>query len=388
MRTHIGDETNFYQPGEKFFGNSYCPIYRTYTGHEDLWMFGLINANARLYSPYLGRFVSPDPLLNSEGGPLDYNPYIYARNNPYKYIDRNGEFPWLLFGAALGAGFNIWQNSDNIHCFGDALFYGFAGAGAGSLGGWIGPSATVSLGLAATGGIPGVVSGAITGFISSTIEGTLNAAYSGDFSKFSLGSIFTQTAFSAFLGGVRGGMDAVRKNTNFFTGIANFDATGAYSTSNTGVVERLKGIVRAKYVHEFEGVNVYETKELGDASSGGPYSACTIPERGIITGIGVYYNDIPMMQHEFGHILQYYKYGPIAYWKIIAPESVASASLNSCEAHRCFWTETHANYLSREYFGQKWQGMSNPRDQYPPKNISLYNATRLRLAHVKFIMGM
>ena len=44
VRTHIGDETNFYQPGVKFFGNSYCPIYRTYTGHEDLWMFGLINA--------------------------------------------------------------------------------------------------------------------------------------------------------------------------------------------------------------------------------------------------------------------------------------------------------------------------------------------------------
>ena len=63
-------------------------------------MFGLLNANARLYSPYLGRFVSPDPLLNSEGGALDYNPYIYARNNPYKYIDRNGEFFWL---AAIGA---------------------------------------------------------------------------------------------------------------------------------------------------------------------------------------------------------------------------------------------------------------------------------------------
>ena len=52
----------------------------------------MINANARLYSPYLGRFVSPDPLLNSEGGPLLYNPYVYANNNPFKYIDRNGEF--------------------------------------------------------------------------------------------------------------------------------------------------------------------------------------------------------------------------------------------------------------------------------------------------------
>ena len=55
--------------------------------------------------PYLGRFISPDPLLNSEGGPLDYNPYIYARNNPYRYIDRNGEFFWLVaIGAAALVG--------------------------------------------------------------------------------------------------------------------------------------------------------------------------------------------------------------------------------------------------------------------------------------------
>ena len=69
-------------------------------------MFGLLNANARLYSPYFGRFVSPDPLLNEDGRPLDFNPYIYARNNPYRYVDRNGEFWWLapiLISAAINA---------------------------------------------------------------------------------------------------------------------------------------------------------------------------------------------------------------------------------------------------------------------------------------------
>lgn len=95
-------------------------------------MFGLINANARLYSPYLGRFISPDPLLNSEGGPLGFNPYIYAGNNPYKYIDRNGEF--LLIAAYVGVaaivagGSYVAYNWDKIHSFGDAL--GYFGAGA------------------------------------------------------------------------------------------------------------------------------------------------------------------------------------------------------------------------------------------------------------------
>ena len=109
VRTHVGDETHFYQPGEFEARYSYCPFYRTYTGHEDLWMFGLINANARLYSPYLGRFVSPDPLLNSEGSAWDYNPYVYANNNPFKYIDRNGECCGLvaaLLDFALNALFN------------------------------------------------------------------------------------------------------------------------------------------------------------------------------------------------------------------------------------------------------------------------------------------
>ena len=82
-------------------------------------MFGLLNANARLYSPYLGRFISPDPLLNSEGGPLDYNPYIYARNNPYKYIDRNGEFWWLVAPAILGGFTSAFTNFDCINSIGD-----------------------------------------------------------------------------------------------------------------------------------------------------------------------------------------------------------------------------------------------------------------------------
>ncbi len=92
------------------YSSPFGPFYRTYTGHEDLWMFGLLNANARLYSPYLGRFVSPDPLLNCEGGAWDYNPYVYANNNPYKYIDRNGEFCGLV-ACLLDFAFNALFNA-------------------------------------------------------------------------------------------------------------------------------------------------------------------------------------------------------------------------------------------------------------------------------------
>ena len=50
-----------YYPGDEpelFLG-------RGFTGHEHLNWFGLINMNARLYDPLLGRFLSPDPYVQA-----------------------------------------------------------------------------------------------------------------------------------------------------------------------------------------------------------------------------------------------------------------------------------------------------------------------------------
>ena len=76
---------------------------RGYTGHEHMCEYGIINMNARLYDPALGRFVSPDPIFNfyDVNG---LNPYAYASNNPMTYVDRNGKFPFLALGAAVLGG--------------------------------------------------------------------------------------------------------------------------------------------------------------------------------------------------------------------------------------------------------------------------------------------
>jgi len=65
---------------------------RGYTGHEHLTMFGLINMNARLYDPALGRFLSPDPYVQAPGFSQSFNRYSYCVNNPLKYTDPDGEF--------------------------------------------------------------------------------------------------------------------------------------------------------------------------------------------------------------------------------------------------------------------------------------------------------
>jgi len=64
---------------------------RGYTGHEHLPQFGLINMNARLYDPVLGRFLSPDPFVQSPLFSQNFNRYSYVLNNPLKYTDPDGE---------------------------------------------------------------------------------------------------------------------------------------------------------------------------------------------------------------------------------------------------------------------------------------------------------
>ena len=63
-----------------------------YTGHEHLSGWGLVNMNARLYDPALGRFLSPDPLIQDPESTQNFNRYSYCLNNPLKYTDESGEF--------------------------------------------------------------------------------------------------------------------------------------------------------------------------------------------------------------------------------------------------------------------------------------------------------
>ena len=74
---------------------------RGYTGHEYLPWFGLINANARLYDPLLGRFLSPDPYVQDPDFSQNYNRYSYCLNNPLKYTDESGEIIGTLITFAI-----------------------------------------------------------------------------------------------------------------------------------------------------------------------------------------------------------------------------------------------------------------------------------------------
>jgi len=59
----------------------------------------VIHMNGRIYSPSLGRMLSPDPVTQSPEDGQNYNRYTYAFNNPLKYTDPSG-----YVGVDLGRG--------------------------------------------------------------------------------------------------------------------------------------------------------------------------------------------------------------------------------------------------------------------------------------------
>ncbi|NJD33106.1 MAG: hypothetical protein FIB04_14605 [Gammaproteobacteria bacterium] len=63
---------------------------RGFTDQEHVDNLGLIHMNGRVYDPVLGRFLSPDPVVQSPYDSQSWNRYSYVRNNPLRYTDPTG----------------------------------------------------------------------------------------------------------------------------------------------------------------------------------------------------------------------------------------------------------------------------------------------------------
>ncbi|MCM1078367.1 MAG: RHS repeat-associated core domain-containing protein [Bacteroidales bacterium] len=330
-----------------------------------------------------------------------FNRYSYCMNNPLKYTDPSGEFWNLIFGAAFGGIFN-WMihgfqfNASGLGYFATGALAGATGAGmAGGMnvamaGGsfWAG-AAGLANGISSTGFIAGAATGASAGFAAGLISGAGNAWVDGHSFGTGLLAGLSSGLGGALSGGISGGLssgfDALDKGTNFWTGKARFDLNGAYACSvcMPADLDIGRSTITGKYVGTFEGQNVYESPRLGNFKSGN-YKAVTIPERGIIAADGVFTSGKEtgraMMQHEFGHILQYRKIGADGYWLVVAPESLASVTFHP-SGHDNFWTETWANYLAKGYFRAGWLGGDD--SGFPAQNISTFNLLRIHAAQYR-----
>ncbi len=229
----------------------------SFTGHEHLDDFDLINMNGRMYDPLLAMFLSPDNFIQSPGNTQNLNRYAYCLNNPLIYTDPSGEFIFSLLcaiipgsqpllpiaiAADIGGTLNAVIHADNIKSFGQFAGYYGIGAAAGAVstglglglgsalvsggsfwGGVMGTSTVVSTGFAS-----GFVSGAAGGFAGGFINGFGNAAMNpendlGDMISEGWNFGWKSALIGGGIGGIAGGIDAVMHDRNFLTGAKKQD---------------------------------------------------------------------------------------------------------------------------------------------------------------------
>ena len=84
-----------------------------YTGKFEEPDLGIQNFGARWYDPRLGRFLAIDPAGFDPQNPQSFNRYAYANNNPYRFVDPDGNSPLdvgffiadtVSLGLAVGSG--------------------------------------------------------------------------------------------------------------------------------------------------------------------------------------------------------------------------------------------------------------------------------------------
>ena len=315
---------------------------RGYTGHEHLPMFGLINMNARLYDPALGRFLSPDPYVQNPLNSQNYNRYSYVLNNPLKYTDPSGEkwkwWNWVLLGVGL---------SD---------------------------PATASATLVTTGvGIAGVGFGVgVTGY-TTVITATPLLFFGGAIDKdWARGRQLVKKSWR-----INNGLFYTDSNKDFWGRTWEFTSrftweklqtVGGYAYTQarnaTGNVDRV----------DFWGGVTFATKENTSGSSASLGNYANINMEGEITGnFNDYILTDPLFLHEYGHTIDSKAWGIAYLFAIGIPSAISAndsdlittwdgvpvANPNKLTTHRVFWTETRANkraskYLMK-YYGIDWE---------------------------------
>ena len=83
---------------------------QSYTGkpHDDAT--GLTYFGGRYYDPQTARFMSVDPVAFVDDNTMSFNRYLYVNNNPYKYVDPDGEFLNFVAKFVLDVGINVAFN--------------------------------------------------------------------------------------------------------------------------------------------------------------------------------------------------------------------------------------------------------------------------------------
>jgi RHS repeat-associated protein len=78
--------------GKRHVGDGISETDFGYTGQRDLAATGLMDYNARWYSPAISNFSQPDSTIPNFANPQDLNRYSYVSNNPVNFSDPSGHW--------------------------------------------------------------------------------------------------------------------------------------------------------------------------------------------------------------------------------------------------------------------------------------------------------
>ena len=350
---------------------------RGFTGHEHLTWFGLINMNARLYDPLLGRFLSPDPYVQAPDFTQNFNRYSYALNNPLKFTDDTGEFAlttMLTVAAITAAVFGLGNVGahmirDDISFY-DGVKYFFSGAvagffvGAAAYTGWCG-----IVGMSKMAGFLGTV-GKIAKYGAICVEGvhvasTITGAVGGAINKGGKGFI---NSMKVLLGNFY-----LDENASFFKSIWQGVSRHTWETIQTGLGYDYTQF-RNAFGSSIDRVDYYRGATFATNENSRDYQGVTIGSfinmdinGKIPSGKFDDYveKDDQMYAHEYGHTIQSRRFG-LGY-PIIGLLSLGSAMFdfvfNTGHSHDNFFTEVMANKYAEPIFPNYQWGTT----KYPTK---------------------
>jgi len=207
-------------------GQITSPTTRGFTGQEEMDGLCLVNMNARIYDPQIGRFMAPDPTTEAPYDLQDLNRYSYVFNNPLRHTDPTG----LCF---LGC---FWHSSLFRSVAAIAISFALPEFLPGLETALIGTafSSTVNLGIA--GGVAGyVTSGKLKGALIGGLQAVAFATVAGPLGKDIAGGLGGSPG-AAFAGsfvarGLIGGVASAAGGGKFGSG---FLAAGVGGIVNTG----------------------------------------------------------------------------------------------------------------------------------------------------------
>jgi RHS repeat-associated protein len=181
------------------YGSSEEVAWFYFTGQKYDDETGLYFYNARYYNPKLGRFITPDIIVQAPENPQTLNRYAYAGNNPVNYTDPTGHFFGFIVAAIVKA---VTAAATYVAAHAAAIATGAL------VGGVVGGTASAVMGGNFWQGFGiGALGGAVFAGVAPGFSGLFKTALTGT-SKISLigGAATAESFTTAFLAGATAGV--------------------------------------------------------------------------------------------------------------------------------------------------------------------------------------